>query len=241
MVSSHGYVKTNAGGEALDGALPKQRNSKTHFRALPYQELSASLGVVESSTASQSVKLAVLFVALTAARSNEVRGARWSEIDLECKEWRIPVQRMKAGQQHTVPLSAEAVRVLEQAKVLDDGSGLVFPSRHRRGKELSDNALSKTFRDNGLSARASVHGMRSSFRDWCAENGVPREVAEAALAHTVPGVEGAYLRTKQVEQRRPVMQKWGAFVSGSATVSNGWGFEGKARAMGQALRLSQAG
>ena len=105
---SHGYVKTNVGGECLDGALPKQRNGKTHFRALPYQEVGSALGVVESSAASQSVKLAVYFVALTACRSNEVRGARWSEIDLERKEWRVPADRMKAGKEHRVPLSDAA-------------------------------------------------------------------------------------------------------------------------------------
>ena len=81
------------------------------------------------------------------------------------------------------------------------------------GKKLSDNALSKTFRDNGLSARASVHGMRSSFRDWCAENGWPRELAELALAHSIPGVEGAYNRTKQVEGRRPMMAAWSAYLA----------------------------
>ena len=243
---SHQHITRNAGnaaGDGIDGALPKQRNGKTHQRALPYQEVGSALQTVEATKASEASKLALRFLVLTAARSGEVRGATWAEIDLERKEWRVPADRMKAGKEHRVPLSDAAQAVLAKAKALGDGSGLLFPSALRRGRKLSDMALSKLMKENGI--KAVPHGMRSSFRDWCAEHDVPREVAEACLAHVTPGVEGCYLHSKFPKQRRPVMQKWGAFVNGDTTGDlfqgrGGWQLAGrKAQTMGQAL-LSQA-
>ena len=110
--------------------------------------------------------------------------------------------------------------VLRQVKALDDGSGLVFPSPVRRGRPLSDVTLTKVLRDKDIAERATVHGFRSSFRDWCAETGKVREIAEAALAHTVKGVEGAYFRSDLFDRRRRLMDSWAAFVTGegSATV-----------------------
>ena len=150
---------------------------------------------------------------LTAARSGEARGAQWSEIDLDRREWRIPGERMKAGREHRVPLTGAVLDVLRQAKALDDGSGLVFPSPVRRGRPLSDVTLTKVLRDKGIAERATVHGFRSSFRDWCAETGKVREIAEAALAHTVKGVEGAYFRSDLFDRRRRLMEAWAGFVT----------------------------
>ena len=107
------------------------------------------------------------------------------------REWRIPGERMKAGREHRVPLSDEAVEVLDLAREVDDVSGLVFPSR--KGRELSGTVFAKMMPARGIDA--TVHGFRSSFRDWCAETGQPREIAEAALAHVVGGTEGAYFRS----------------------------------------------
>ena len=152
---------------------------------------------------------------LTAARSGEARGATWDEIDLDARLWIIPPSRMKAHVEHRVPLSRAAVEVLEQARTLDDGSGIVFPSPMRKGKPLSDMSLTKVLRDNKLAERATVHGFRSSFRDWCAETDKPRELAEAALAHTVGGVEGAYFRSDLIKRRRRLMGQWAAFVTAS--------------------------
>ena len=166
---SHGYVKTNVGGEGIDGALPKQRNGKTHFRALPFSEVTSALATVEASGASVSSKLCLRLLVLTGARSGEARGARWSEFDEDKQVWVIPAERMKTGAEHRVPLSDEAQQVLKQAQTLKDGSGLVFPSQ--RGRELSDMTLTKVLRSTGLAERATVHGFRSSFRNWCAENG----------------------------------------------------------------------
>ena len=216
---AHGYVEHNAAGDMINGALPSMPAVKSHFRALPYREAAAALETIEASRSSVAAKLALRFVVLTACRSGEVRGAKWDEIDLDERIWSIPGTRMKAGTGHRVPLSDAALSILEQAKALDDGSGLVFPSPLKPGRPLSDMTLTKMLRDTGLAERATVHGFRSTFRDWCGENGKARDVAEAALAHTVRGVEGAYFRSDLFERRRRLMEQWAAFVArGDATV-----------------------
>ena len=212
---AHGYVEFNAAGEGIDGALPKVPAVKSHFRALPYAELSAALEVIHAGRANPTTKLALRFLILTAGRTSEILGATWDEMDAEARVWRIPGQRMKAGTEHRVPLSTPAMDVLERAEAFEDGSGLVFPSSFRRGRKLSNMTLTKVLRDTGLAKRSTVHGFRSSFRDWCADTGKPREVAEAALAHTVGGVEGAYFRSDLFERRRRLMDSWAAYLTGS--------------------------
>ena len=212
---AHDFVAQNVARDAISGALPKLPKVKEHYRTLPYREVAEALEIIEASKASMSAKSCFRFLVLTAARSGEARGATWDEINLESREWRIPASRMKAYVEHRVPLSDEAVAVLEKARALDDGSGLVFPSPVRKGKPLSDMTLTKVLRDNGFAERATVHGFRSTFRDWCAETGKPREPAEAALAHIVGGVEGAYFRSDLFAKRRRLMESWGAFVAGS--------------------------
>ena len=209
---AHGFVQFNAAGEAIDGALPRMPAVKAHFRALPYAEIPEALDIVQTSGASRVAKLALKFLIFTAARSGEVRGATWAEIHSDV--WKIPGERMKAGVEHRVPLSAPALEVLEHTRALNDGSALIFPSPIRRGRELSDMTLTKVLRDTGLAERATVHGFRSSFRDWCADTGKAREVAEAALAHTVGGVEGAYFRSDLFERRRRLMDAWAAYLTG---------------------------
>ncbi len=211
---AHGHVEQNVAGEAIDGALPSMAAVKQHFRALPYQEVAAALQVVEGSRASESARLCLRFLVLTAARSGESRGATWTEIDGEAREWRIPADRMKAGVEHRQPLSGAAMAVLEQARELDDGSGLIFPSPMRRGKPLSDMSLTKLLRDNGLAERATVHGFRSAFRDWAAERtDSEHAVMELSLAHQVgSAVERAYARSDLLEQRRELMARWAAYL-----------------------------
>ena len=213
---AHGHIDTNPAGEAIDAALPKMPKVRSNFRALPYRDVPDALRTIEESGASIAAKLALRFTILTAARSGEVRGGTWAEIDLEAGVWTIPANRMKANAEHRVPLSAEALRVLEQARVLEDGSGLVFPSPTRHGSPLSDMTMTKVLRDRGLAERATVHGFRSSFRDWCAESGQPREVAEAALAHTIGGVEGAYFRSDLFAKRRNLMDAWAQYLIGES-------------------------
>lgn len=215
---AHGYIAgDNAAGEGIDGALPAMPAVKEHFRALPYNEVPDALRIVEESGASLAARLCFRFVVLTAARSGEARGVTWDEIDLDARLWIIPSSRMKAHVEHRVPLSRAAAEVLEQAQTLDDGSGIVFPSPLKRGKALSNMSLTKVLRDNKLADRTTMHGFRSSFRDWCAETNKPRELAEAALAHTVGGVEGAYFRSDLLSKRRRLMDQWAAFITTSDT------------------------
>ena len=210
---AHGHVRTNVAGEGIDGALPRQPAVKAHFRALPYREVAAALDTVEASRASLAAKLSLKFVVLTACRSGEVRLAEWSEVDAASATWTIPGSRMKSGAEHRVPLSDAALEVLEQARPLSGGQGLVFPSPRSTNRPLSDMSLTKVLRTTGLAEKTVVHGLRSSFRDWCADMGKPRELAEAALAHTVGGVEGAYFRSDVFDRRRVLMQAWADFVT----------------------------
>ena len=150
------------------------------------------------------------FLILTAARSGEARGARWNEIDLDGGLWTIPAERMKAGRDHRVPLSEPALTILHEMTPLKRRpDGLVFPGG-KPGSPLSDVALSKALAVAG-GGDATVHGMRSTFRDWCAEaTAYPREIAESALAHTNRDkVEAAYLRGDALDKRRLLMSAWG--------------------------------
>ena len=208
-----GFVESNIAGEAIGGALPRMPRQRTHLRAMDYREVAAALDTIKNSGASLAASACLRFTILTACRSGEARGATRDEIDLDARVWRIPGERMKTGREHRVPLSDAAVAILSSVRMLDDGSGLVFPSPVRPGKPLSDMTLTKVLRDTGLAERATVHGFRSSFRDWCAETAKPREIAEAALAHIVGGVEGAYFRSDLFERRRRLMNQWAAYLT----------------------------
>ena len=212
---AHGHISDNVAGEAINAALPPQpKAQRKHHRALPYNEVADALNVIESSTGFAS-KLALRLVVLTATRSGEVRGARWDEVDMDAREWLIPAERMKASAEHRIPLSDAALDVLEQAKVLDDGSGLIFPSATKQGASLSDMTLLKVLRDKGLAERTTVHGFRSSFRTWCEERtNADFAVKEMCLAHTVGSeVERSYSRSDLFDQRRVLMERWAAYVT----------------------------
>ena len=211
---AHGYIENNPAGEGIDGALPKQPTVKAHLRALPYREVAGALDTIEQSGASIAARLALRMLILTATRSGEIRGAQWDEIDIENRAWIIPGERMKTGREHRIPLSDAALDVLEQVRILRDKSGLVFPSPAKPGNAMSDMTLTKVLRATGLAATATVHGFRSSFRDWCADTSKPREIAEAALAHTVGGVEGAYFRSDLFDRRAVLMGQWADYISG---------------------------
>jgi integrase len=193
---------------AVADKLPKQPRSG-NFDALPYRDVPALLGRLEGKTGVSALALRLLI--LCASRSGEVRGAKWDEIDFERGVWTVPADRMKMRKPHRVPLSRQALSVLEQAKALRR-TDQVFPSG--KGAALSDMALTKTLRDMGLSCTA--HGFRSSFRDWAAEQtSAAGEIAEAALAHAVPSaVEAAYKRTDFFDRRRELMEAWGAYCAG---------------------------
>ena len=160
---AEGHIDMNPAGEVIDGALVPIPAVKEHFRALPYQDVPGALDVIEASTAGLAAKLCFRFLTLTAARSGEARGARWDEVDTDARTWTVPASRMKAGIEHRVPLSQQALDVLEQARSIDDGSGLVFPST--RGGQLGNMTMTKMLRSTGLSQRATVHGFRTSLQD----------------------------------------------------------------------------
>ena len=209
---AHGHISENPAGEAIDAALPKARASAEHHKALPYDKVSAALAAVEASSAAPAVRWCLWLLVLTACRSGEVRGACWSEIDTAAATWTIPAARMKSGRPHTVPLTRAALAILAQARTLDDGSGLCFPSPANPGRPLSDTVLVRTLKRAGV--EAVPHGFRASFRTWASEVAeAAYEVAEAALAHAVGGVtERSYARGELVTQRRELMTDWAAYV-----------------------------
>ena len=206
---AQGHRDDNPAGDAIGAALPKNGSKREHQRALAHGDVARALQAIRGTNAWASTKLALEFVALTGCRSGEVRGANWCEVDPESATWTVPAERMKAGTEHRVPLSDRALGVLAKARGLSDGAGLVFPSV--TGRQLTDNTLSKLLRENNIDA--VPHGFRSSFRDWCGDTGVDREVAEASLAHVVKNqVEVAYARSDLLERRRTVMQKWAHYL-----------------------------
>ena len=212
---AHEYVEHNPAGDAVDGALPPMPRVKAHFRALPYAEIPEALETVEATAASMASKLCLRFLILTAARSGEARGARWSEINMDARLWTVPAERMKSGAEHRVPLSEAAMEVLRKASALRGDNDLLFPSPLKRGAPLSDMTLTKVLRDCGLADRATAHGFRSAFRDWAAENtNAPHAVMERALAHAVTdAVEAAYARSDLLERRRALMAEWGRYIT----------------------------
>ena len=213
---AHGYVEVNVAGDMIDGALPPMPRVKAHFRALPYVKIPAALETIDGSSAGLAAKRCLIFLILTAVRSGEARGASWSEIDLDAREWRISANRMKAGAEHRVPLSDAALAVLHEAAPLRGDDDLIFPSSRKRGSALSDMTLTKVLRDCGLADRATVHGFRTCFRTWASEcTNAPHAVMELSLAHAVgSSVEQAYARSDLIEKRRVLMQAWADFVAG---------------------------
>ena len=209
---AQGYRVDNPAGDAIGAALPKNVEAQRHHRALPHGEVAAAIASVRASCAGMSVKLCFEFLILTAARSGEARLATWEEIDIGARTWTIPAERMKAGREHRVPLCPRAIEILDEARVLGDDIGLVFPGT-RIGKPLSDATMSKLMRSLGMDA--VPHGFRSAFRDWCAEcTNAPPALPESALAHTVRNkVEAAYNRTDLFERRRKLMDQWADYLA----------------------------
>ena len=191
-------------------ADPNRVARVVHHAALPWQEVGSFM--VDLRQREGIAARAVEFGILTAARSGEIRGALWGEIDFDASIWTVPPERMKAGREHRVPLSDRAVEILRKAPRLGD---VIFPGR-RAGSLLSDMSLTAVLRrmDRG---DITMHGFRSTFRDWCAEsvgNSFPREVCEHALAHSLPDkVEAAYRRGDLIEKRKVLMQIWGDYCT----------------------------
>jgi integrase len=203
----------------LENLLPRTSRVRRveHHAALPYAELPAFMEVLRQR---ETVSARALeFLILTAARTGEVIGATWSEIDLEGRLWTIPGERMKAGREHRVPLSDRALAILKEMRRVREGS-FVFPGV-RAGRGLGADALAAVLR--GIAPETTVHGFRSSFCDWISEQtAFPSEVREMALAHTVGDkVAQAYRRGDMVDKRRQLAEAWSRHCGSSSPAPAG--------------------
>lgn len=197
-------------------ADPSKVAKVTHYPALPWKEIGEFMVALRKcgGVAARAVEFGIL----TAARSGETRGARWDEIDMDAAIWTVPAARMKAGREHRVPLSMTAMTLLKSMPRVED---LVFPGM-KKNVGLSNMTLSAVLKRMGR-GDLTVHGFRSTFRDWCAEsdaNSFPREVCEHALAHKLPDkVEAAYRRGDLIEKRKVLMQAWADYCEKAPTAA----------------------
>jgi integrase len=208
-----GWRPTDAPMRAVNTLLKALKQPrKGNFAAMPYKDVPGFMAKLSDSDKSVG-RLALRFLVLTAARSGEVRGATWCEINLDAALWTVLAERMKMKEEHQVPLSPAALGILKEVMAHSDGKpdAVVFPGLKRQ--PLSDMTLSKVLKGHGGEAY-TVHGFRSAFRDWCAETGVNNNLAESALAHAVTNrVEAAYRRTKFLDQRVGLMNEWARFCT----------------------------
>ncbi|HUH85044.1 MAG TPA: tyrosine-type recombinase/integrase [Stellaceae bacterium] len=201
----------------LENVLPKRSKvaKVEHHAALPWQEVSSFM--ITLAAQEGVAALALRFAILTAARTGEVIGARWDEIDSKAAVWTVPAERTKSSREHRVPLSEDALALLREVRKLSDGA-FVFPGG-ARGKPLSNMAMLALLRrmERG---DLTAHGFRSTFRDWAAETGRPADIAEAALAHVVGDkTVAAYQRGDLLERRRKLMAAWADFCAGRSSVT----------------------
>ena len=215
---TQGYRTDNPAGPDIHGVLPKRRSrdhQKRHHPAVPYSEVPQAIVAARGLSSRLPLRLLFEFLVLTAVRSGEGREAQWSEFDFDTATWFIPGKRMKTGFPHRVPLSDRVLEILREMRELDTRTGLVFPGV-KTGRPFSDSAMLGLLRRQGRPG--TVHGFRSSFRDWVAETGAGTDLAaERALAHaSINQTVDAYLRTDLLEARRPLMQRWADHVT-SAT------------------------
>jgi integrase len=198
--------------------LSKQRKpGRGHFSAMPYAEVGAFVQALREYQTRSIAAYALELLILTGVRSNEVLGAKWAEVEVASSVWTIPKDRMKTGREHRVPLSPSAMRIL-RAMASIKRSDYVFPSPRGDG-QLSHIVLQRVMAK--LGAAFTVHGFRSSLRDWAGdETSFPREVCEGVLAHVVGGVEGAYRRSDALEKRRGLLAAWANYIDGWAGIEN---------------------
>jgi integrase len=209
---AQGWRSTEAPMRAVNQLMSGiKQASKSNFAAMPYADLPAFVAELRSGDFSVG-RSALLFLIFTAARSGEVRGATWAEVDLEAAEWRIPAGRMKAGKPHMVPLVPTVVEILQAMKAVFP-HGLNDPLFPGNKGAMSDATLAKVLRTHGGES-FTVHGFRSTFRDWAADAGFADAWAEAALAHGNPDkTEAAYRRTTFFKQRKEtLMPRWAKFT-----------------------------
>ena len=210
---AQGYFQGDDPVELAEQALPKQLKSDDHHKSLEFEKLPEMISNLRKSKISLPTKLALEFTILSACRTSEVLNAKWEEIDLTKLIWSIPSERMKGGKVHQVPLTDRMTVILNDCKKLKTHNDLLFPSEIN-GEALSNNTLRLALKKR-LKIDATVHGMRSSFKDWASETtNFANEVSEMALAHTISNkTELAYRRRTLIEKRRHLMQKWSDYLN----------------------------
>jgi len=203
-----GYRSGDSPLVGITDVLPKQKAKPKHHKAMPWKDIPAFMLELQKRDAPSA--LALQFLILTATRSGETRGAEWAEIDFEARTWTIPAERMKMDLSHRVPLSNQAIAILEQSRGFDDK--LVFPS-NTPAKPLSDMVFSALYKRMCVEG-ITTHGFRSSFRDWCSDCAkASQEVSEAALAHVRGNMtERAYARSDLFDRRKGLMKEWSNFI-----------------------------
>jgi integrase len=202
----------------LDHLLSRrQKLARGHHAAMPFQQVPAFVAALQEREAVAA--LALEFLILCASRTGEVIGAKWAEIDLDKGVWTVPGARMKAGREHRVPLTERALEILAKVAVSRGESDYVFPGRRPKAP-LSNMAMDMLLRR--MKRTETVHGFRSSFRDWAGETtSFPRDLAEHALAHNVGDeVERAYRRGDALDRRRQLMEAWASYLAGTSETSN---------------------
>jgi integrase len=189
-------------------------NERGHFAALPYEMMPEFMEALRKKQARSISAVALEFTILTACRSGEVFGMRWTEIDFDKSIWTIPAQRMKGGREHIVPLSARAIEILILQRQYSNGSAFVFTGNSQT--QLTNTSMRSVL--GYMRVKTSVHGFRSTFRDWCGDKtSFQREHVEACLAHRIGNsVEQAYRRLDALEKRREILEAWAGHCQGTA-------------------------
>ena len=210
---AEGHRSDDPAGSAITKALPKTNGARKNLASVPHREAAEAFRKISAASGHKPARMATQFAILTVTRSGEVRGARWREIDQQTAVWTIPAERMKAGREHRVPLVSVALTVLLEAGEYGNPSNpaaFVFPNA--KGSELGAWQLTKLV--SRLDLGGTLHGFRSTFRVWAADQSVSREIAELCLAHRIgSAAEQAYARGDVLARRREVMEAWAHYLT----------------------------
>ncbi|MCY4029329.1 MAG: site-specific integrase [Acidobacteria bacterium] len=224
---AHGYRADNPV-EKLKVLLPRVNAVVEHHPSLPHTRVATAMAAVQATSVEEAVKLLLVFVVLCASRLGEAIGARWSEIDVVDRLWTLPAERTKAQRSHRVPLSIQALEVVERARALNRPGPLVFTALNGRGeaRPVAPGAVARLLQALALrderGRRVVAHGFRTTFRVWAMEQAQASfEVCEAALAHVhADRTVSAYARSDVLEARRPLMQSWADYALPAGATRN---------------------
>ncbi len=205
------HVNHNPASNEILKILPRLNGERKHHKALPHEQVAEAVQKIRNNESYPGTKLCLEFLILTSVRSVEAREVEWRDVDMEKGIWTVPAGKMKAKEEHRVPLSEPVLSVLKKAKKIkltEKKTGLVFPAQS--GRVMHSSILTKLLKKEGIDS--TVHGFRTSFSTWANEKNYNPDAIEACLAHTTPGVRGAYMRGEFFEQRREIMQAWSDYI-----------------------------